>query len=215
MGVSGTKVLVVDDHELMLVALRAALDGVVDFDVVAEARDGDAALLLLERHEPELVLLDIRMPRVDGLECLREIKQRRPEVKVVIFTGVDDPAVLRRAFAYGASACISKLVDPRDLAAVLRQVVEETVVSPFPEPTGVGDQNAIDLTHREREILKWLVEGAPTKTIAVHLELSEPAVKYRLGRMYAKFGVSGRVEAVRFALANDLLGGETRPPLLR
>jgi DNA-binding NarL/FixJ family response regulator len=120
------KVVVVDDHQLMLEAVRAAL-AAPDFEIVGEARSGEEALELVEEHNPDLVLLDIRMPGMAGLECLAALRARRPDTMVVVLSGVDDPAVERQALDGGASAYVSKLLDPRDLAETLRGLIGDDV----------------------------------------------------------------------------------------
>ena len=200
------KVIVVDDHQLMLEAVRAALAGEDEFEIVAEAGSGAAALELARQHSPDLVLLDLRMPGMSGIECIKELKADHPRAHVVVLSGVDEPMVVRQAIDAGASAFISKLVDARDLASTLRQVIEGTVVSPAPAlPEGDGPTFEA-LTERELAVLRHAAAGAPNKEIGRLLCVSEQTVKYHLSRIYDKFGVAGRVDAVRFAVARNLVG---------
>lgn len=209
MRLNPTKVVVVDDHQLMVDAIRAALAGEDEFEIVGDAKSAEEGITLVDRRRPDLVLLDIRMPRMDGLECLRLIKARHPDIKVVIVSGLDDGAVVRRALAGGASAFVSKLVDPRDLAATLRQVVEGTVVSTAPAVSQADDH--IALSEREREVLALISSGAATKQIALEVGLSEQGVKYHLSRLYGKLGVAGRTDAVRAAHGLGLVGDLPSP----
>ena len=123
------QVLVVDDHQLVLEAVRAVLDDDGEVEIVGEALSGPEALAILEREQPDVVLLDLRMPGMTGLECLDEIRERFPAVRVVFLSGSEDDELALQALERGASAFVSKNVEPRDLSAVLRQVVEGSVMS--------------------------------------------------------------------------------------
>ena len=117
------KVLVADDHRLMIEGVRAALAGAEDIEVVGEAINGAQVLPLAHRLRPDLVLLDLSMPLMDGLTCLAQLRQRFPEIKVVILSAYSDPERIQAALRAGASGYIVKGVDSRDLAATLRQTV--------------------------------------------------------------------------------------------
>ena len=118
------KVLIADDHPLMLQAIRRVLEASEDIDVVGEARSGEEVLALVERRKPDLVLLDLRMPGLDGLECLAEIRRNWPGIKTVVISASDDRASIDSALLAGASAYILKSVGPIDIASVLRQASE-------------------------------------------------------------------------------------------
>ena len=199
------RLLVVDDHRLVLEAVRAALEDEPGIEVVGEALSGAKALELLERTRPDVVLLDVGMPVMDGVQCLVEILARAPEVRVVVLTGHDDPVLAQETLSRGASAFVSKHIDPGDLAAVLRQVVEGTVLS---STAGVGERRAdraarqSGLTAREADVLAALAEGWSNKQIARHLHVGEQAVKYHLTNVYRKLGTANRVETLR--CANEL-----------
>jgi DNA-binding NarL/FixJ family response regulator len=199
------RLLVVDDHRLVLEAVRAALEGESEIEVVGEALSGATALELLDRTRPDVVLLDVGMPVMDGIRCLEEILTRSPAVRVVVLTGCDDPELARETLSRGASAFVSKHIDPGDLAAVLRQVVEGTVLS---SSCGAGERRGeraarqSGLTARETDVLAALAEGWSNKQIARHLHVGEQAVKYHLTNVYRKLGTANRVEALR--CANEL-----------
>jgi len=208
------RLLVVDDHQLMLEAVRSALAGEDEIDVVGEARSGYEALVLARDTAPDLVLLDLRMPGMDGVQVLDELKKRFPDVRVVALSGSDDEELTREVLARGASAFVSKSVDPRDLAAVLRQVAEGTVTSNVVESGERRSERAAreaGLTERESEVLAGLAEGRSNKQIALQLRVSEQAVKYHLTNVYRKLRTSGRVDALR--RANELGLVDTRAPL--
>ena len=203
------KVLVADDHELMLAAVRLALAEANDeFEIVAETTRGQQVLPLAARTQPDLVLLDLRMPGMDGLTCLELLRQRHPQIKTVVLSGVDEANVIRSAFRRGAVAFIRKHVDPRDLPSALRQAVSDTVAQPIfgeydePEPSAGAD---IGLSDRELDILAAVGEGKSNKQIARQLWLAEQTVKFHLTNLYRKLEVSSRTEAVNAAYRRGLL----------
>jgi DNA-binding NarL/FixJ family response regulator len=199
------RLLVVDDHQLMLEAIRSALAGEDEIAIVGEARSGYEALVLARDVAPEIVLLDLRMPGMDGIQVLEELKKRFPNVRVVALSGTDDEELTRDVLMRGASAFVSKSLDPRDLAAVLRQVAEGTVTAGVVERADRRSERAAreaGLTERETEVLAGLAEGQSNKQIALELRVSEQAVKYHLTNVYRKLKTSGRVEALR--RANEL-----------
>ena len=195
------RVLVVDDHQLVLEAVRAALQDESEIEVVGEALSGREALVLVEGTRPDVVLLDIGMPVMDGIQCLNSIKARFPATHVVFLTGNDDREVAQDVLEQGASAFVSKHIDPRDLAAVLRQVVDGTVLSSLvhSEPRSERAARAAGLTERETDVLGALAGGLSNKQIAVELHVSEQAIKYHLTNIYRKLQTANRVEALRRA----------------
>jgi DNA-binding NarL/FixJ family response regulator len=203
------KVLVADDHELMVVAVELALsEAGDDFEIVATTTRGTQVLPLAARTQPDLVVLDLRMPGMDGLTCLELLRQRHPQIKTVVLSGVDDPKVIRAAFAHGAVAFILKQVDPRDLASALRQAYAGTVAQPVlgePEQQPAAGTDGVTLSDRERAILNALCEGKSNKQIAGELWLAEQTVKFHLTNLYRKLEVSTRTEAVNVAYRRGLL----------
>lgn len=198
-------VLVVDDHQLMLEAVSTALADASGIDVRSEARSGEEAIAALAQEPADVVLLDLRMPGMGGLDCLEEIKRRHPSTKVVVLSGVDDPRTIRRALALGADAFVSKLVDPRDVAAIVRQTAEATVLSAPPRLPEDDEKPALDLSGREQDVLAGMARGLANKEIAHSMGLSEQAIKYHASKLYAKLGVGGRIDAVRKAYELGLL----------
>jgi len=196
-------VLVVDDHQLVLDAIRTALAEETGIEVLAEVRSGQEAIDALSHTHADVVLLDLHMPGMDGLACLAEIKTRSRDTKVIVLSGTDEPHDIRRALDAGADAFLSKLVDPRDLAAMIRQTAGGTFLAPL--GARAADNGGIELTTREREVLRGLADGAANKQIALSLGLSEQAVKYHASRLYTKLGVRGRIDAVRAAYDAGLL----------
>jgi len=202
------RVLIADDHPLMLQGIRRALEASDDIEVVGEARSGEQALALVERRQPNLVLLDLHMPGIGGLECLEEIKQRWPEVKTVVISASDDRATIDSALLAGANAYILKSVSPMDIPSVLRQASSGAVYhvpsSPAPRNAERPPAGGPDLTPRELTILTAVAGGLTTKAISQELWLSEHTVKFHLTNIYRKLGVSNRSAAVRYAFENDL-----------
>ena len=201
------KVLVVDDHRLMLDAIRAMLERDEDIAVVAETDSGEKVLPLVGQTGPDVVLLDVRMPGLDGLAVLGQLRERYPSVAVVMLSGIDDPALVRAALERGAAAFVLKHVDPRDLAGAVRQVVGGAIFRPLDLVASVK-QRALEqagLSKRELSILQALQTGASNAAIAEQLFLAEQTVKFHLTNLYRKLGVSTRTEAVHSAYERGLL----------
>jgi two-component system, NarL family, response regulator YdfI len=203
------KILIADDHELMVEAVRLALAPAEDeFEIVATTTRGQQVLPLAAQTQPDLVLLDLRMPGMDGLTCLELLRQRHPNVKAVVLSGVEDTNVMKSAFTRGAIAFIRKQVDPRDLPSALRQAANGTVAHPIfgeseqPQPAGA---EGVGLTERELAILGALGDGMSNKQIAGQLWLAEQTVKFHLTNLYRKLNVSTRTEAVNAAYRRGLL----------
>jgi DNA-binding NarL/FixJ family response regulator len=201
------KVLVADDHRLMLQAIRIALSESEEIEIVGEADSGTKVVPLVGQTGPDLVLLDVKMPGIDGLKVLERLREQYPQVRVAVLSGVDDPVVVEAAFKRGASAYIVKHIDPRDLAAAIRQAIEGTVYQPIGMPDGAksGVENDIDLSKRELTILHALQSGISNKQIAKELFLAEQTVKFHLTNIYRKLGVASRTEAVRYAYEHGLV----------
>jgi len=199
--------LAVDDHRLVLEAVRAVLEDEDDIEFVGEAHSGSEALPLIGRMMPDLVLLDIRMPHMDGLTCLGEILRRYPKVKVVLLSAVDEPEQIQAGLRQGATAFIVKHIDPRDLASALRQASEGTVFQPL--GTSDSDEDSAvknaGITDKELVVLKALAEGRSNKQIAAELYITEQTVKFHLTNIYRKLDVSNRTEATRYAYQHGIV----------
>lgn len=203
------KVLIADDHPLMVAGVRRALERGTDIEVVGAAHSGAEVMHMIERRRPTIVLLDLRMPGVQGVECIEKIRDRWPDVKVVVLSACDDRPSIDTALRAGASAYIVKSVDPSDIAAVLRQAAGGSVfhaASGAPrKPAGSEKPAAPVLTDRERSILEAVAAGLTTAAISQHLWVSEHTVKFHLTNIYRKLGVANRAGAVRYALDHDLV----------
>jgi DNA-binding NarL/FixJ family response regulator len=193
----------------MVAAVRLALEQASDeFEIVATTTRGQQVLPLTAQKQPDIVLLDLRMPGMDGLQCLELLRQRHPRTKTIVLSGVDEPNVIRSAFTRGALAFIRKHVDPRDLPSALRQAVDGTVAQPIFGDIEDAEASTADdagLTERELAILRALGDGMSNKQIARELWLAEQTVKFHLTNIYRKLNVTTRTEAVNAAYRRGLL----------
>jgi DNA-binding NarL/FixJ family response regulator len=202
------RVLIADDHPLILAGIKRALEEDDQFEVVAEARVGSQVLPLVSQTNPDLALLDLRMPEMDGLTCLDRIRKQHPKVKVVILSVSTDPEVVQTVLNHGAAAYIVKSVNPIDLGSALRQALDGTVFSAvgLPEKRAQDDAvKAAGLTERETAILKALAGGLSNKAIAKELWVAEQTVKFHLTNIYRKLDVANRTEAARYAYEHGLI----------
>jgi DNA-binding NarL/FixJ family response regulator len=200
------RLVIADDHKLMLSAIRFALDDAPDMEIVGEVEAGDQLLPLVGRTSPDVVVLDLRMPRMDGLRCLELLHERYPSVKTIVLSASDDHAAVKACFARGAVAFFSKSVDPANLAAVVRQAVAGNVYFALGDVGAVAAaQPEFDLTPRETEILGALAAGRSNKQMAQEFWLSAQTIKYHLTHIYRKLGVASRTEAVRQAYEHGLI----------
>jgi DNA-binding NarL/FixJ family response regulator len=199
------RIVLADDHRLTLAGVRAALEQSGHIDVVGEAFSGEDVLPVVRSCNPDVVLLDLRLPKVDGLTCLDMLRKNHPDVKVVMFSATTTPDEIESALRRGASAYILKSVNPLDLAAVVRQAVEATVYCAPPRAEAVKSDDQRDLTERERVILSAVMRGLPNKAISKELWVTEQTVKFHLSNIYRKLGVANRTAAARFAQEHSLL----------
>lgn len=201
------KVVVADDHRLILDGIKRALEEDGGFEIVGEANTGERVLPLVARTSPDLVVLDLRMPGMDGLMCLDQIRKRHPNVKVVVLSVSTDQKLIENVLKRGASAYIVKSVNPIDLPAALRQAVEGTVYNAIglPESNAAGIAKAAGLTERETVILSALARGLSNEQIAKELWVAEQTVKFHLTNVYRKLGVANRTEAARYAYQQGLV----------
>ena len=202
-----TKVLIADDHPLVRSGVRRALEGERDIEVVGEATTGAKVLPLVGQTRPDLVVLDLSMPHLDGLACLDQIRKRHPDVKVVILSASADPDRVQAALRRGATAYVVKSVDVRDLASALRQVVEGTVFHAIGVPHESDERlgESAGLTKRELVVLKAVARGLSNQAIGREFWVSEQTVKFHLRNIFRKLGVTSRTEAARYAFEHGLV----------
>lgn len=202
-----TKVLIADDHPLVRSGVRRALEEEHDIEVVGEATNGAKVLPLIGQTGPDLVVLDISMPQLDGLACLDQIRKRYPDVKVVILSASGDPDRVQAALARGATAYVLKSVDVRDLASALRQAIEGTVFQAFGVQQDSDGElaSSAGLTKRETAILKAVARGLTNQAIGREFWISEQTVKFHLRNIFRKLEVGSRTEAARYAFEHGLV----------
>jgi DNA-binding NarL/FixJ family response regulator len=203
--VSKLRVLLADDHPLMIAAVRGALESEKDFEIVGEATSGSQVIPLVASARPDVVLIDLRLPEVDGVTCLERIREQHPIVKVVFFSAVDEHSKIADVLARGACAYLVKSIHPADLAAVVRQAVAGSFFcsAGLDHPTVIHDDDA-GLSDRETEILCGVARGLSNRAIAKELWLSDQTVKFHLHNIYRKLDVGNRTEAAKYAFDHGL-----------
>jgi DNA-binding NarL/FixJ family response regulator len=206
-------VVVADDHEVVRAGLRTLLAG-EDIRIVAEASDGNAAFKLVNKHRPDVVLLDVRMPEGDGLNCLARIKLDLPDVPVLMFSSYDNPTYIARAVALGAAGYLLKDAGRAQIIKAIHTAASgETTWSreELRRVTGAlaaprnGSSADVPLTKRESEVLKQLAFGLTNKEIAQSLGISYETVKEHVQHILRKIGVSDRTQAAVWAVRKNLV----------
>jgi DNA-binding NarL/FixJ family response regulator len=204
--VGGIRVVLAEDHALMRDAVTLVFSECEDVELVGEVGNGRELLPLLKRVDADVVLLDVQLPGLDGLACLEALAEHHPQVKVAMLSAVDDPQVIDSAFRRGAAAYILKSVNPFDLPAAVRQLVDGSVFHrPLESDGGAKAPRAAGLSEKEIAVLVELCHGHTNKQIAAELWLSEQTVKFHLRNIYRKLGIKSRTEALRYAYDHDLV----------
>jgi NarL family two-component system response regulator LiaR len=201
------RVLLVDDHAVVREGLRAFLDLQEGIEVAGEAGDGSEGVAAAERLRPDVVLMDLVMPRLDGVGAMRELRRRLPDARVIVLTSFTDEEKLLPALQAGAAGYLLKNAEPAELAravraahageALLDPAVAARLLESIAEPAGAGPREA--LTPREREVLALIGRGYANKRIALELGIAEKTVKTHVGHVLAKLGVADRTQAALHA----------------
>jgi len=211
------RILIADDHLIVREGLRLLLETAADLELVGEARDGAEAIDLARRERPDVVLMDLRMPGVDGIEAIAHVRSEDSPPAVVILTTYDDETLIRRGLRAGALSYLLKDTDRATLIETIRAAARgETLLKPevLARLLGSGEArraapsslaDAIELTEREREVLAAAARGERSKEIADRLSISERTVKAHLTNVYNKLGVDSRAAAVAAAARLRLL----------
>jgi DNA-binding NarL/FixJ family response regulator len=215
-----TRILLVDDQELLRMGFRMVLEAQADFEVVGEAGDGAEGVALAGRLEPDVILMDVRMPGMDGVQATRALVAAGCRARIIILTTFDLDEYAHAALRAGASGFLLKDAQPPDLLSAIRAVASgDAVVAPsttrrllatiahqLPETAPDLDNGFSTLTPREREVLLAVARGLSNAEIADALVLSEATVKTHVGRIMAKLELRDRVQIVVYAYDHGLVG---------
>jgi len=225
MSEAAIRVLLVDDDDLMRAGLKAVLSSDNRIDVVGEAPNGRAAIASVRALRPDLVLMDVRMPDLDGIAATRQILTGDAETRIVILTTFEDDEYIFGALNAGASGFLLKRTRPEELLAAVHTVaagdsllspsVTRTVIARMahqPTPDLTGSDRLEELTPREREVLALIARGLSNTEIAVQLVIEESAVKTHVKRILMKLRLRDRVQAVIFAYENGITQPGTNTP---
>jgi DNA-binding NarL/FixJ family response regulator len=195
------RLLVVDDHEVVRRGLLRLFATAPDIEVVAAVGDGNAALHAVLQHRPDVVLMDLTMPHLEGVGATRLIVDHDPDLRVIVLTGTADRRI-EEALAAGAHTCLLKDVDPDELIATVRAAAPDAPAAPAPEARVTSG-----LTEREMETLTHLADGRSNRQIAERMSISERTVKAHLTSAYRVIGAQDRVQAALWGRRNLLGSG--------
>ena len=222
------RIVVADDHPIFRDGLCKLLALEDDFEVVAQASDGRQVLEILQQHQPDILLLDLKMPGLDGLATLQRLQIAKNKTRVIVLTASDDKNEFVQAMKLGTSGIVLKQtatelliksirkvhageiwLDSHTTAAVIRQFVanDEPPAMPPPPPAATRDRERSPLSQREREIVALVAQGFKNKEMAEKMFISEQTVKNHLHNIFDKLGVSDRLELALYAIHNNLHTG--------
>jgi len=211
---SPIRVLIADDHSMVRAGLATFIRVKADLDLVGEARNGQDAVHLCEQKQPDVILMDLVMPKMDGVAATRTIRERWPQVQVIALTSFKDKDMVQDALRAGAISYLLKDVSVDELAEAIR-AAHAGRPTLAPEAAQVliqatradreGPELGHDLTPREREVLALMVEGLNNPQIAERLVISVTTVRSHASSIFSKLGVSNRAEAIALALRNKLV----------
>jgi NarL family two-component system response regulator LiaR len=206
-------VLLVDDHAVVREGLRSLIEVQRGIEVVGEAADGEAAVREAEARRPDVILMDLVMPRLDGVGAMRELRRRLPSARVIVLTSFADDDRLLPAIRAGAAGYLLKNADPQEVVRAVRAAhrgdalldpsVAARLVDAIAKPPGAEPSER--LTPREQEVLTLIARGLSNKLIARELEISEKTVKTHVGHVLAKLGVTDRTQAALQAVRHGLV----------
>jgi NarL family two-component system response regulator LiaR len=205
------RVMIVDDHAVVRGGLKFFLLGFDDLELAGEAEDGEEALRLCDQIHPDVILMDMMMPGIDGAVATQAIRQRYPQVQVIALTSFKEQDLVQRALQAGAIGYLLKDVQADELAEAIRAAhagrptlapeATQALIQAATQPPQPGH----DLTEREREVLALIVKGLSNNEIAERLVVSISTVKYHVGGILSKLGAANRAEAVALALQHHLV----------
>ena len=214
------RILIADDHLMVRKGLSALIQGVSDFTLVGEAEDGNQAIAMCRDLRPDVILMDIVMPEVSGIEAIRSIRTDNPAVNIIALTSFPDQQLIKQALGAGALGFLYKDVSVDELVNAIRQVyvgqavLDSDVLSILMSKTEPrhsparsewhNEHGEVNLSPREKDVLRLLVEGKSTKQMAVILHIQPSTVKQALSGLYQKLGANNRTEAVSIALREKI-----------
>ena len=211
------KILIADDHLIIRQGLRLILETEPDLELIGEASDGNEALSLCKKLKPDVVLMDLRMPDMDGLTAIEKLRTEQPEIAVVILTTFNEDDLMLRGLQAGAHGYLLKDTDRNTLFNTIRAAARgETLLKPEIMARVLSQKNVlksesnepVNLTDRELEVLKSVARGERSKEIAIQLGISERTVKAHLANIYEKLGVDSRAAAIAVAAQKGLLASK-------
>lgn len=210
---SPKRVLLCDDHEIVREAVKARMAAVTGVEIVGEAESGEEMVEKVQEHKPDVCIVDVELPGIDGIDTTREILKVQPEARVIIFTAHAQPDLLTLALRAGASGYVLKSAPSEDIARAIEVVAGggTFVGTELGKGTGAGEvEKLLELTPREREILELLAEGLRVKQVADRLSLSPATVHTHVRNAIARMEVDTRTEAVALAVRFSYLGAGGR-----
>jgi two-component system NarL family response regulator len=206
MATTRSSVLLVDDHALLRTGVANIINQEADLQVVAEAGNGLEALEAYERVKPDVTLLDLRMPVMEGVEVVRRLRERDPRARVIVLTTYDTDEEISRALKAGAKAYVLKDISADGLLTCIRDVLAgKTYLAPAAAAKLAEEVTRVQLTPRELASLRLMADGKSNKEIANELGISDRTVKTHLGHLFEKLGVTSRTEAVKIATRRGLV----------
>jgi DNA-binding NarL/FixJ family response regulator len=198
--------LIVDDHEVVREGLRLSLSRAPNIRVIGEAADGKSAVALAERRRPDIVIMDVRMPEMDGLEATKVLAERNPDIPVLIFTAYSERSLLSRGLDSGAKGYILKEAPHQTLVRAIEKVsAGDVYVDPALMPAFLPGKGEDMLTAREREILQLLADGMSNADVAAKLFISQETVKSHVRHILTKLEADTRTHAVAIALREAII----------
>jgi len=216
---SPIRVIVVDDHSLVRAGIRSLLERLDGIEIVGDAADGTEALGLMARQKPDLALLDISMPGLNGLETTRRAAKEHPRTRIIVLSMHADDEFIQRAFQAGAAGYLLKNADRQELELAVRAVargaswispaISDKVIAAYGGARTRADRPSGPLTSRQREILQLIAEGLSTKEIAERLDLSVKTVETHRTRLMDRLGIHGLAGLVRYAVRLGIVRAES------
>ncbi len=206
MALDMIRILVADDHAVVRSGITGIINAQADMRVVADAADGASAVACFLAHLPDVTLVDLQMPKLDGIQVIRNVRATHPDARVIVLTTYDTDEDIEQALKAGAKAYLLKDVEPQDLVQCIRDVHSGKMsVAPAVAAKLATRLTRVQLTTRELEVLKLIAKGQSNKEIGAELFIAESTVKLHVNTLFEKIGVTSRTEAMRVGLERGLI----------